>query len=95
VRKFTLTEDAFGELQALLNYGIETFGVHQTSRYLKGLEKVLAMLAEQPRLGRLARHLRGGLRRYEYGAHVIFYKIDDSGIVVAAIRHRGRLPEGL
>jgi toxin ParE1/3/4 len=35
-----------------------------------------------PELGRTCDHVRPGLRRMEYGRHVLFYRIEAGGIIV-------------
>lgn len=91
MNKFALSERALDELRAISEYGIEIFGVHQASRYFEGLQKTFARLANQPRMGRIARNLGGDVRRHEHRAHVIFYEEMPGGIFVLRILHKSQL----
>ena len=51
------------------------------------------MLAGNPMLGRACDHIRPGLRRMEYGGHVVFYREDARGILVSRILHQRTLAE--
>jgi len=51
------------------------------------------MLARNPALGRRCDWIRPGLRRFEKGKHVIFYRVEENGILVSRILHLGMLPE--
>jgi toxin ParE1/3/4 len=56
-------------------------------------EKCAKMLARNPALGRRCDWIRPGLRRFEKGKHVIFYRVEENGILVSRILHLGMLPE--
>lgn len=48
----------------------------------------MEMLAANPSRGRSAARIRPGYRRQNAGAHVIFYRSLDDGILVARILHQ-------
>jgi toxin ParE1/3/4 len=50
------------------------------------------LIAEKPGMGRACDPLGEGLRRFEVGKHLIFYKPDRNGIIVSRILHQSRLP---
>jgi len=74
-------------------YTPRTWGEEQTVRYLEDLEKCCHQLAANPGLGRACDHIRSGLRRMEHGRHVIFYRIQATGMVISRILHQRMLPE--
>ena len=74
-------------------YTLRTWGEEQTVRYLEDLEKCCHQLAANPGLGRACDHIRSGLRRMEHGRHVIFYRIQATGMVISRILHQRMLPE--
>jgi len=51
------------------------------------------MLAANPALGRACDWIRPGLRRFEKGRHVLFYRQEENGILVSRILHQSMLPE--
>src|SRR6185437_15532063 len=67
---------------------LRTWGEEQTVRYLEDLEKCCHQLAANPGLGRACDHIRSGLRRMEHGRHVIFYRIQATGMVISRILHQ-------
>jgi toxin ParE1/3/4 len=79
----------------LLNIGaytLQTWGTAQVERYLNSLEQCAKMLAANPTLGRPCDWIRPGLRRFEKGRHVLFYRREDKGILVSRILHQSMLP---
>ena len=84
---------AKADLLGIGAYTIQTWGTAQAERYLDSLEQCAKMLARNPALGRRCDWIRPGLRRFEKGRHVFFYRMDGDGILVSRILHRGMQPE--
>jgi toxin ParE1/3/4 len=82
---YRLTRKADNDLAAHYEYGIETFGLAQAQDYLIGLHDRFITLAQTPTLGRSAEELATGLKRFEYGSHVIFYLPNDEGILIVRV----------
>lgn len=82
-----LTSRAEADLAEIADYTIETFGIEQARRYRDEIEDCFLTIAESPRLGRSAEALSAGLRRIEHRSHVIFYLVDESGVLVVRILH--------
>jgi toxin ParE1/3/4 len=74
-------------------YTLQTWGEDQAIRYIDDVEASCQQLADNPNLGRACDHIRPGLRRMEYGRHVIFYRADDAVVLVSRILHQRMLPE--
>ena len=92
--KWTLTNMARADFSDILLYTRESWGDDQAERYLAILLDGLDLLAQRPGIGRMCAQLIPGLRRFEVGKHVIFYKPDSHGILVSRILHQNRLPTG-
>ena len=84
---------AKADLLSIGAYTIQTWGTAQAERYLDSLQGCAKMLARNPALGRRCDWIRPGLRRFEKGRHVFFYREEGDGILVSRILHRGMLPE--
>lgn len=82
-----LTARAEADLAGIADYTIETFGIEQARRYRDDLEGCFRTIAENPRLGRSAEALAAGLRRVEHRSHVVFYLVDESGILIVRVLH--------
>lgn len=80
------------DLAEILDYTVDTWGEEQASNYVEELARCFQMLADSPGLGRACDPIFPGIRRFEQGKHVIFYKADRNGITVSRILHQSRLP---
>ena len=74
-------------------YTLRTWGEDQAISYIDDLERCCQQLADNPELGRVCDHIRPGLRRMEYGRHVVFYRIEAAGVLISRILHQRMLPE--
>jgi toxin ParE1/3/4 len=84
---------AESDLLGIATYTLNTWGQNQTVSYIDGLEACCRELARKPELGRICNQVRPGLRRMEYGRHVLFYRVEAEGIVISRILHQRMLPE--
>ena len=91
VARFSRRAEA--DLLAIGTYTVETWDVHQAVRYLSELEACCQQLADAPSLGRPCDEIREGLRRFELGRHVVFYRQESGGILISRILHQRMLPE--
>lgn len=87
-----LTRNAKADLLRVGAYTLETWGATQAERHLSGLEECAKMLAGNPSLGRRCDCNRLGLRRFEKGRHVVFYRREEDGIFVSRILHQSMVP---
>jgi toxin ParE1/3/4 len=84
---------AESDLLSIARYTLGEWGAAQTARYLTRLEQHCERLAENPMLGRSCAGIRPGLRRSEYGRHVIFYRAEENGILISRVLHARMLPD--
>lgn len=91
---YRLSRMAETDLLQIANYTLNRWGQDQAVSYIDGLEACCRQLLNNPELGRTCDHVRPGLRRMEYGRHVLFYRIEAGGIIVYRILHQRMLPEG-
>lgn len=89
---YRLGPKSTSDLAEIFEYTLDTWGERQVENYMDELASCFQMLADSPGLGRTCDLIFPGLRRFEQGKHVIFYKPDRKGIVIARILHQGRLP---
>jgi toxin ParE1/3/4 len=85
---YRLSVAAAADIEDIFEYGILIFGLTQARSYLQAMEKHFAILAENYAIGREAYDLTNGLRRFNYGSHIIFYLIVDNGILVVRVLHQ-------
>ncbi|HTF64595.1 MAG TPA: type II toxin-antitoxin system RelE/ParE family toxin [Edaphobacter sp.] len=89
---YKLTLKARSDLADILLYTTDTWGEEQAERYLSLLSDGFDLIAQKPGIGRACDPLAPGLRRFERGKHVIFYKPGRGSIVISRILHQRRLP---
>lgn len=88
---FRLTGEADRDIRALYRYSYENFGPAQADAYVQSLEDCLALLSENPVLGRNFAAVRPGLRRHEHKSHVIYYL--DAGDFILVLRILGAMQD--
>lgn len=85
---YRLSDAADEDFFSIFRYGVERFGHDQAERYADQLDRAFAFLADHPRAGRERPELRGGLRGYPAGSHLILYAVDpDDNVLILRIRH--------
>ncbi|HEY5796322.1 MAG TPA: type II toxin-antitoxin system RelE/ParE family toxin [Bosea sp. (in: a-proteobacteria)] len=84
---FGLTKRAEADLYDIALFGYERFGENQTQAYLAELERVFALLARHPRMGRMAETIAPGVRRHEHRSHIILYEEAPVGVQILAVVH--------
>jgi toxin ParE1/3/4 len=92
VSRRNLTRKARSDLAEILLYTTDAWSDAQAERYFSLLLNGCDLVAEKPGMGRACDRLGAGLRRFEVGKHVIFYKQQRKGILVSRILHQSRLP---
>ena len=91
--KASFSGRAKADLLSIGEYTLRKWGESQAARYLAELEDCCQMPASNPPLGRLCEDIRPGLRRFEHGRHVVFYRQEPRGILISRILHQRMLPE--
>lgn len=70
---YSLSKEAIDDLDRLLDYGIDKFGLNATSSYFDGLYRHFSELADNPLQYQAVDHIRRGYRRSVYGSHSMYY----------------------
>jgi len=87
-----LTRNADDDLLQLFLYGFDAFGLTKAQEYRDGVVQCFELLADYPRIGRLADETGLDMRRHEHAHHVIFYMEIPEGVLITAIIHQRQLP---
>jgi len=88
--RYQLTPSANNDLKEIARYTKKSWGGDQAKKYLKELRRALETLAKTPKVGRSREELAPGLRSFQAGNHIIFYKESKVGINIARILHSKR-----
>ncbi len=91
--KYQLTDEAARDVEEILAYSVNSFGVAQTEHYFEALKECIELLADNPNIGHSAKDILPEYLRFPYESHVIFYKRLSSSILVVRILHECMDPE--
>ncbi len=87
-----LSRAAENDLRDIAIYTLDNWGEEQSLLYVDNIETCFQKLASNPLLGRAGAHLGRGLRRWEHGRHIIFYRPKRNELLVSRILHERMLP---
>jgi len=62
-------------------------GEARADRYLRRLDDVISLLAQQPLLGRARRNIAEGIRSFAVESHVLLYLVVEDGIDLIRVLH--------
>ena len=83
LRRLRAREDLFN----IWLYIAEDAGEARADRYLRRLNDVISLLAQQPLLGRGRRDIAEGLRSFAAESHVLLYLVVEDGIDLIRVLH--------
>lgn len=89
---YRLGRKGVSDLAEIFDYTVDIRGEEQAEIYLQELAGCFQRLADSPGLGRPCDLILPGIRRFEQGKHVIFYKPERKGIIISRVLHQRRLP---
>ena len=88
--KLKISEKAYLDIESLLQYSIETFGIPKTEEYLKNLYKKISYLGKMPGIGHTHKSLPENLRVINVEKHIVIYEVIDqmSAVVILRVVHQ-------
>lgn len=84
---FYFTEQAEKDLEAIIDFTVQRWGVAQSHNYIDDLEALAQILADNPLLGTERDELSQELRSFPYQSHVLFYVLQKDGIAIVRVLH--------
>ena len=86
---YILSPAARADLDSIWDYTTETWSLDQAERYVLDIRVACEALASGQRQGRSADDIRVGYRKLAVGAHFLFYRMTDEGLIdVIRILHQ-------
>lgn len=85
---YQFTDKAERDLEGIVDYTVQEWGVSRANSYLDGLETLAQLLAENPDIGTARGSLFEGLLSFPYESHVLYYEKQSHGIVILRVLHR-------
>ena len=86
--RFQFTDKGERDLEGIIDYTVQEWGVSQANTYLDGLESRAQLLAENPDLGTARETLSEGLLSFPYESHILYYKKHARDIVIIRVLHQ-------
>ncbi|MDQ3654882.1 MAG: type II toxin-antitoxin system RelE/ParE family toxin [Chloroflexota bacterium] len=86
-RLLVITPEARSDIEQVLMYSEEVWGVAQSDRYEQSLYESLGRIRAFPDHGRPSNALLGGARSVICEHHVIYYTYDDDTVTIHRILH--------
>ena len=93
MKRYRLTRQADQHLSNVYLYTAERFGRAQADSYVQGFTAIFDLLADHPRMGRAADHVRPGLRPHEHAGHVVLYRETGEGLLIIGVIDSRKRPE--
>lgn len=85
--RLTLTPRAERDLDEIWRYTRAEFGAAQAAAYLRRLGGAMERLCGTPFSAPEVSELGDGVRKKSVGAHRLFYKVDDTAVIVLRVLH--------
>ncbi|PVV06219.1 MAG: hypothetical protein B6D77_16380 [gamma proteobacterium symbiont of Ctena orbiculata] len=86
--RYKFTDKAERDLEDIIDYTVQEWGVSQANTYLDGLESRAQLLAENPDLGMARETLIERLLSFPYESHILYYKKQARGIMILRVLHQ-------
>ncbi len=89
---YKFAEKAERDLEDIIDYTLQQWGVLQIHAYLDGLEARGQLLADNPDLGLKREAISEGLLSFPYENHILYYMKQPHGITAVRVLHQSMDP---
>ncbi|MCP4285689.1 MAG: type II toxin-antitoxin system RelE/ParE family toxin [Gammaproteobacteria bacterium] len=86
---YELSRKASRQIEEIIRYTDQNFGLDQTEEYVNGLYYSFDLLIDNPRMGRPYDERR---RCYVYRSHHVYYRVQKEKVLIVDIRHTRQSP---
>jgi toxin ParE1/3/4 len=87
--EYRLSNLAILDIEDILHWSIESFGLDRAERYKDDLGRCMQRVADDPRMGRIVEGSDVYLR-YSCGQHVVFFSLGKDEVFVVRVLHARR-----
>jgi len=85
---YSLSRKAEDDIVEIYIDGASRFGIAQADHYHEKIERMIELLAENPRMARERFEISPPVRIHPFQSHLIVYTVDENGdIFIVRIRH--------
>ncbi len=82
---YKLSKAAAGDFRSILTFGVTTFGQDQAATYANALKIRLEQIAQHPQQYQIIDHIKPNYRRYVFGSHAIYFRIEKEYVLIVRI----------
>jgi len=82
MRKFKFSNEAVRDLEEIWIYTKEIWSIEQADRYYNLIINEVEFISQNPSLGRDITCITDGYRSTKVKSHVIYYKIEEDGVIL-------------
>ena len=86
--RYVLSRRARADLTEIWKYTADRWTPEQADRYVLEIHAAIERVANDPRKGRPCDHIRPGYRKWNIGAHVLFFRPVSEGIEIVRVLHQ-------
>jgi len=86
--RLRLSDPARADLDGIWEYTARRWSVDQAEAYLRAINQALALLRDNPRLGRNAGGVKPGYFKFPALSHVIYYRLPSGTLDVIRVLHK-------
>ena len=84
---YKISELASQDIDSIIDYTIENFGVDVMVDYHSSLENCFEAIAANPEIGMESNFIRNGYLRFNHRSHVIFYQVTGLDVLIVRVLH--------
>jgi toxin ParE1/3/4 len=82
-----ITAPAFSDIEDIAAYTFEKWGAQQADIHVSRIDRTIQAIADSPTLGRERIGVPTAIKGRKSGAHVVFYRVQDTTIYIMRILH--------
>jgi toxin ParE1/3/4 len=84
---YTVSPRAHRDLSDIWDFTAAQWGSDQAELYIRDIQRVFELIADQPQLARSCDEIRPGYFRFPAGSHIVFFRRSVDGIAVVRVLH--------
>lgn len=85
---FSIRKTADKDLEKILTYSVNNWGVARAERYIREIVESFQMLADDYSIGMNYNHIRPNIYAHQVVSHLVFYKPTKKGITILRVLYK-------
>jgi len=85
---YEISRQARSDIDSIIDYTIENFGVDAMINYHSSLESCFEALTKNPKIGLQSDFIKEDYYRFNHKSHVVFYQLLSTKILIVRVLHK-------